>query len=60
MQAVVRLGGVALLVIAFFSGLGAVVALGNGSVWVGVLMFFLATALAIGGWTLRGYQRSRH
>jgi hypothetical protein len=60
MQTGVRLGGVALLVMAFFSGLGAVVAVGNGSVLVGVLMFLLATVLALGGWTLRGYQRAPH
>ena len=60
MQTGVRLGGVALLVMAFFFALGAVIAFGNGSVLAGALMFPLSVVFAIGGWTLWGYQRARH
>ena len=55
MRIALRLGGVALSVMAFFFALGAVVALGSGALLLGVMMFPLAALLAIGGWTLRGY-----
>jgi hypothetical protein len=44
-------------VVAFFLALGAVIALGNGDVLIGVVMLLLATLLAVGGWSLRGHQR---
>ena len=54
-----RLAGFALLVIAFFFGVGAVIALGNGDVWIGVLMFLLALTSAFGGWMLWDRQAAR-
>jgi hypothetical protein len=54
-----RLGGFGLLVVAFFLALAAVIALGNGDVLIGVVGLVLATVLAVGGWILRGYRRTR-
>jgi hypothetical protein len=59
MVTIVRFGGLALLVMAFFFALGGVIAFGNASVWVGALMLVLAVVMAIGGWTFWGYQRAR-
>jgi hypothetical protein len=52
-----RWGGIGLLVVAFFFALGGVIALGNGDVLIGIGMLLLATLLAVGGWTLRAFQR---
>jgi hypothetical protein len=46
-------------VVAFFLALGAVIALGNGDVLIGVVGLVLATVLAVGGWILRGYRRAK-
>lgn len=59
MQPIIRLGGVTLLIVAFFFALGAVVALGHGNVLIGLVMFLLATLLAVAGWMLWDYRRGQ-
>jgi hypothetical protein len=55
MRTAARLGGIGLLVVAFFFAVGGVIAIGNGDVLTGIVMFALAVLLAVGGWSLRGY-----
>ena len=57
MERVARLGGIGLLVVAFFFALSAVIALGNGDALIGVALFGLAILFAVGGWSLRGHRR---
>jgi hypothetical protein len=54
MEMAARLGGIGLLVVAFFFAVGGVIAIGNGEVLIGIVILALAVLLAVGGWSLRG------
>lgn len=57
MERAARLAGIGFLVVAFFFALGAVIAFGNGDVFIGIVMSALATLCAVIGWVLRGYRK---
>ena len=49
----------ALLVLAFLSALGAVIALGNGNL-IGVVMLVITLLLSLIGWSMWEYGRGPH